>query len=89
MITTSTSWDNLSKNRQTQVYPLIRLYYGDESAYIAVSSKDIVYESIFYRGLLQNNLSVREKVDSFSHKYSISNMTFYLWRYVHSNWNTK
>ena len=78
MITTSTSWDNLSKNRQTQVYPLIRLYYGDESAYIAVSSKDIVYESIFYRGLLQNNLSVREKVDSFSHKYSISNISLKL-----------
>ena len=73
MITTSTAWDSLVLNSQTQVFPLIRLYYGDESAYVAVSTADITYESVFYRGLLKNKLSMREKIDTFSHRHSISN----------------
>ena len=78
MITTSTAWDSLVLNSQTQVFPLIRLYYGDESAYVAVSTADITYESVFYRGLLKNKLSMREKIDTFSHRHSISNITLEL-----------
>jgi len=78
MITTSTAWDSLVLNSQTQVFPLIRLYYGDESAYVAVSTADITYESVFYRGLLKNKLNMREKIDTFSHKHSVSNITLEL-----------
>ena len=62
MITTSSAWDSLVLNSQTQVFPLIRLYYGDESAYVAVSTADITYESVFYRGLLKNKPSMRDRI---------------------------
>jgi len=48
MITTSTEWDRLSASSLKASIALVRMYYGDESSYIAIAEKEItpVYRDV-------------------------------------------
>ena len=81
MITTSTDWSNAVNKAATDSYPIIRLYYGDESSYIALSTKDVTFDSVDYMGLLKNSPTVNESFNIHSHKHSISNLTLSIINY--------
>ena len=74
MLTTSTDWTNSVAASSVKIIPLIRLYYGPESSYIAVSTYDITHDSVFYRGLLKSNITSSEGIDVHSHNHTISNL---------------
>ena len=75
MITTSADWDSAVLTDSTDAYPIVRLYYGDETNYVSISTKDVTFNGVDYRGLLKEVPVVREKIDIHSHRYSISNLT--------------
>jgi len=53
MITTSTDWDSAVLTDSTDAYPIVRLYYGDETNYVSISTKDVTFNGVDYRGLLK------------------------------------
>jgi len=75
MITTSNRWTDAVNSYNAKIIPLVRLYYGDESSYIAFSSYDLTHDSVFYQGLLRSSPISNEGVDMFTHKHTISNIT--------------
>tara|TARA_X000001388_G_scaffold28913_2_gene20432 strand:+ start:587 stop:3088 length:2502 start_codon:yes stop_codon:yes gene_type:complete len=76
MLSVSSSWTSSTALSSTSVFPLIRLFYGDESStdYIALSVKDLTHDSVFYKGLLSQNPLFSESIDIATHQHSTSNI---------------
>ena len=54
------------ERRSSKSLYLIRLYYGDESAFTGISSVDFTDGSDFYRGVVSSVGSIQDTLDLFS-----------------------
>ncbi len=74
MITVSTAWKN-SAQLSKQVVALVRLHYGDETSYIAISSGSIQGFDEEYRPMLLSSPVSTSGVDMFTHKFQASDIS--------------
>ena len=74
MITVSTAWKNSAQLSKKSV-ALVRLYYGDETSYIAIASGSIQGFDKEYRPMLLSSPVSTSGVDMFTHKFQASDIT--------------
>jgi len=74
MITTSSQWDSLSK-WPGQLLVVARLYYGDGTNYISLSSKDFILDSERFLGVLKTIPSIEQMVNIETHNPTIGSLS--------------
>lgn len=70
MITTSSEWDSLSK-RPGELNLVARLYYGNESNYLSIATKDLTIGSENFIGVVEKIPTRVQAVDMKTHEHSI------------------
>ncbi len=78
MITTSAKWKSLSATSKEKPLALVRLYYGDESAYLALAEEDLILEGVRYLGIVTSAPRMVSKIDLETHKHSIGTVSLEL-----------
>ncbi len=78
MITTSAKWDSLASTSKEKPLALVRLYYGDETSYLALAEEDLILEGVRYLGIVTSAPRVVSKIDLETHKHSIGTVSLEL-----------
>ncbi len=78
MITTSAKWDSLASASKETPLALVRLYYGDETAYVPLGEKDLILEGVRYLGIVTSAPRVISEVNLETHKHSIGTISLEL-----------
>ena len=75
MITTSTEWDSLCQRPGQEVTVVVRMYYGDESAYKSFANRDLIIGTEKFLGVIQGIPTVIQQLDMKEHTHSIQSLT--------------
>ncbi len=75
MITTSTQWDSLCQRPGQEVTVVVRMYYGDESAYKSFANRDLTIGTEKFLGVIQGVPTVIQQLDMKEHTHSIQSLT--------------
>ncbi len=75
MITTSTQWDSLCQRPGQEVTVVVRMYYGDESAYKSFANRELTIGTEKFLGVIQGVPTVIQQLDMKEHTHSIQSLT--------------
>ncbi|GAG89794.1 unnamed protein product, partial [marine sediment metagenome] len=75
MITTSSEWDSLAQRPGQDVTVVVRMYYGDESAYKSFASRDLTIGAEKFLGVIRGVPTIIQQLDMKEHTHSIQSLT--------------